>query len=769
MKIAVIDKCPSNNKYEKYFDFDFDLYHLASVKLQKVLKKDVDIQINTDDYDYIILIGSEAVKNYTKASVTDHAGTLVDGKYIPMTNPAVMIFRPEAKPAFERAIEQLTKILLGEVLIDREGDYKGIIDEEEAWEWVCDLEKDVAESGIVAVDTETTALYPRDGYVLGISLCAKLKKAAYISSDVISERIYEKLQKIFLLNKTVFHNSKFDLKMLEYHFGFKFREDYEDTILIHYLLDETQGTHGLKTLAIKYTKFGDYDAKLEEFKKQYCKTHKIKEADFTYDLIPFDIISEYAAMDTAVTLELYYLFKPIIEKNPKLNNVYNMLMIPGSTALKKLEETGIPLDVNRLKFAQITINKSIDDATKVLYAYKEVQELELARGESFNPNSVQQLRELLFDRLNLNPLHKLTSTGVQSTDAEVLESLEGQHPIVNSLLTIRKLSKIKNTYIDKLITELDKDGRIRTGFNLITTTSGRLSSSGKFNAQQIPRDEPRVKGSIKARPGYKIVSQDLATAEMYYAAVLSGDAKLMEVFSSGGDFHSSIAKMVFKLPCPVEDVKKLYGTERQAAKAVSFGILYGSGPQKVSDTVTKSSGVLFTVSEAKEVIEQYFDTFKKLRKWLDDSKAIIERDGYCYTSFGRKRRLKNVFSSDKGIASHEVRSGINAMVQALASDINLIAVIDTLKEVEAAKLDANVFMLVHDSIVAEVRDDHVDAYRSVLASCTQRDRGFSIPGQPIGIDQDVGEDYSFGDFDEAFGKEYAKFLEDPVSYIPAEG
>ena len=119
-----------------------------------------------------------------------------------------------------------------------------------------------------------------------------------------------------------------------------------------------------------------------------------------------------------------------------------------------------------------------------------------------------QLRTLLFDILRLNPLHKLTSTGAQSTDAEVLESLEGQHPIVESILTVRKLGKIKNTYIDKIIPELDRDGRLRTGFNLTSTTSGRLSSSGKFNAQQIPRDEARVKGAICAPEGYTLVSQD---------------------------------------------------------------------------------------------------------------------------------------------------------------------------------------------------------------------------------------------------------------------
>lgn len=174
-----------------------------------------------------------------------------------------------------------------------------------------------------------------------------------------------------------------------------------------------------------------------------------------------------------------------------------------------------------------------------------------------------------------------------------------------------------------------------------------------------------------------------------------------------------------------------------------------------------------SVGEAKDVIEQYFNTFKTLRKWLDTCKAQIERDGFCYTSFGRKRRLKNVFSSDKGIASHEVRSGINAMVQALASDVNLVAVIDVLKEIKRYNLDAKVFMLVHDSIVAEVREDQVDIYRSILAECTQRNRGFSIDGFPIGIDQEVGDDYSFGKFDKKFGEEYAKFLADPVSYIPA--
>lgn len=193
--------------------------------------------------------------------------------------------------------------------------------------------------------------------------------------------------------------------------------------------------------------------------------------------------------------------------------------------------------------------------------------------------------------------------------------------------------------------------------------------------------------------------------------------------------------------------------------------MYGSGAQKVAETVTKG-GTPMTVSEAREVIEQYFNTFKGLKKWIENTKKQIERDGYCYTSFGRKRRLKNVFSSDKGIASHEVRSGVNACIQSICSDINLIATIDVLKAIKTYKLDAKVFMLVHDSIVAEVREDQVDEYKAILKSCTQKDRGFSISGFPIGVDQDVGDDYSFGKFDDKFGEEYAKFLADPISYIP---
>lgn len=178
--------------------------------------------------------------------------------------------------------------------------------------------------------------------------------------------------------------------------------------------------------------------------------------------------------------------------------------------------------------------------------------------------------------------------------------------------------------------------------------------------------------------------------------------------------------------------------------------LYGSGAAKVSQTVSKATGESYPVRQAQDDIDAYFKKFNKLKRWLDSRKDFIESNGFTYSFFGRKRRLENVFSTDKGIAAHEVRSGINSEIQSLASDINLLAAIETQQECERLNLDAKIFMLVHDSIVALVREDQVDAYCELLKICTQQDRGCSISGTPIGVDQDVGDDYSFGDFETTY-------------------
>ena len=759
-KIAIIDKAPSKNNYSNYFEFEYDLYHMSSVPITKLLKKDVDLVVDLEPYDLVILVGSEAAKEYAKvSSVTNYAGQLMHDKFVCITNPAMLHFKPEGKPDFQRSVDRIHKYIEGTIgNASATGDYKGIIDTKEAIRYLTEAYENA--EGFVTMDTETTALYPRDGYVLGLSLSYKEKQGAYISTDCLDSVCTDLLEKIIEKYDIVFHNMKFDIKMIEYHIGLKFnRSRVHDTMLMHYALDEND-SHGLKQLALKYTEYGDYDAELDEFKKEYCSSHGMLVEDFTYDLIPFDIIAKYAAIDTAVTYSLFNKFWPNLQKNTKILSVYKNILVPGTLFLMDMEEVGIPIDRDRMVAAEHYLDDQISAAKQEVYNFQEVKLFEQDSGIIFNPNSVQQLRKVLFDYVKLTPTGKKTGTGAISTDAEVLEQLSEEHPLPAAILKVRQLGKIKNTYVSKILPELDKDGRIRTNFNLIFTTSGRLSSSGKFNAQQIPRDNPIIKGCIKAPPGYKIVSQDLTTAEMYYAAVLSNDKNLQQVFISGGDFHSTIAKMVFDLICEVEDVKTLFGAMRQSAKAISFGILYGSGPQKVSDTVSKSTGEYYGLDRAKQDIKSYFEKFNKLKKWLDSRKEFIEANGYTYSFFGRKRRLVNVFSSDKGIAAHEVRSGINAEVQSLASDMNLFGAMDTANEIAAKGLDAKIFMLVHDSIVALVKEEQVEEYCAILKKNTQKDRGCSIKGCPIGVDQEVGDDYSFGKFD----KQYL-LTGDRLSYI----
>ena len=751
-KIALIETTPSSTDFHKWFEFDFDRFALCSdSSKKKILKRDVDIDIDIDEFDWVILIGSEAFKMYTKlSSITAYNGKLVDDKFLPLMNPSIIRFKPDAVKPFEEAVESIKGYISGELKQEKlpEEDCYGITDSKELSRYLIEARDHPCE--YVALDSETSALYCRDGYMLGFSMSYKSEHGVYVDCECIDSVCEALMQQIFDKKIVVFHNAKFDMKWFEYHFGFKFPR-YEDTMLMHYMFDEQPGTHGLKQLALKHTPYGDYERPLGDFIDNYRKQHGILKESFSYDLIPFEIMKDYAAMDAVVTFMLYEKMKKAIITNKKLNWVYENILLEGCTFLKEIEENGVPFDEDRLRSAQAVMTVDIQKAIDKLYEYPEIVEYEKQKGSPFNPNSTLQLREVLFDCLKLTPTGKKTGTGADSTDAEVLGQLAEEHPVPALILEIRQKVKIKSTYLDKIIPNLDMDSRLRTNFNLHGTTSGRLSSSGKLNMQQLPRDNPTVKGCIKARPGYKIVAMDLTTAEVYVAAVLAGDKNLQNVFKSGGNFHSTIAKQVFKLPCEVEDVDKYYSDKRQQAKAVTFGIMYGAGPSKISWQVTKDSGKEFSVGEANRVISDYFASFSDLKKWLTVSQESIKMNGHIYSLFGRKRRLENAKSKDKAIASHEVRSGINFLVQSVASDINLLGGIDMQKYIVKSGMDAKIFALVHDSILAEVREDLVDEYSAKLKECIQRDRGCSIPGAPVGCDFEIGEDYSMGKWEKFYG------------------
>lgn len=755
-KIALIETKPSRIDYVDRFDgaFEFDRYALCSDGTKKkVLKKDVDIEIDIDAYEWIIVIGSESLKYFTSVnSITEYSGRCVDDKFLPAINPAMLAFKPEAKPLWEKTKSNISQYIAGTLKLETLDTDKcyGIDNSEDLDKFLMDAIKHP--NKFVAVDTETTGLYPRDGYVLGISMSYEKDHGAYIDTSIINEHHEKLFQKLFNEKIVVFHNAKFDLAMLEYHFGFKF-PNFEDTMLLHYCLEENPGTHGLKQLAMEYTPYGDYEKPMHDWIDGYRKTHGILKNDFQWDVIPFDVMKIYAAMDAVVTLLVFEKVYPAVKGNPKLLKVYNNILVPACRFLTDVQDIGVPFDAERLYKGTSLMQEDIDKAVKELYEFDSVKTFERIKQKEFNPNSTVQLRELLFDFVGLEPTGKKTGKGAHSTDAEVLGKLALKHEIPNHILAIRKKSKIKNTYLDKILPQLDRDGRLRTGFNIHSTTSGRLSSSGKMNMQQIPRDNPIVKGCIRAKEGNKIVAMDLTTAEVYVAAVLAKDESLMNVFKSGGNFHSSIAKLVFNLPGTVDEVTEHYSTERQAAKAVTFGIMYGAGARKISEQVTKDSGKYFSVNQAQEVIDDYFKEFHKLRAWIDHSSKFIRDNGFIYSHFGRKRRLPNVRSDNKGVASHEVRSGLNFLVQSIASDINLLGAIDTHSWIKQNNFDKDmrIFALVHDSILAEVKEDRIEEYSEGVQKFVQIDRGISIPNCPVGCDFDIGDDYSFGKYEKKYG------------------
>lgn len=789
IKIAVVQKCPSRVDYEKQFGLNINsVYNLSSTKVSRLLKRDVDLIIHKteedyqdnpcgfypNNYDYVILVGSEAVKEFsTKTSVTDFTGKLVEGKggyqnYIASISPAMLAFKPEHKPVFDQTVKNIHKIISGIEETMREKEYEFYRETSEIIEYLSKVYNN-PQYEVVGLDTETSALAPRDGYLLGVSMSHRPDQGVYMDADAFDQTCINLLQKIIDTREIVLHNAKFDMHFLTYHFLIMFhhREGHiHDTLIMHYLLDERQGTHGLKSLAMKYTDLGDYEADLDTFKKEYCSANGVKTSEFTYDYIPWDIIKIYAAKDTDATLQLFNKFYPIICANEKLKKCYETLMLPGLHILTKMEDRGVPVSKLRLEAARELLTNELLEIEKDLWTYPEVKALEAEQGAIFNPNSVVQLRKLLFDHVGLQPTGKLTGTGAISTDVEVLRELGQVHPIPKLILKIRQKSKLRNTYIDKLLPVIDRDQRVRTSFNLTSTTSGRLSSSGRFNMQQLPRDNPLIKGCVVAPEGYKIVALDLTTAEIYYAAVLSEDKAMQQVFINMNtnpdkypDFHSNIAHMVFGLKCEPSEVKKKFPALRQAAKAISFGILYGSGPAKVAESVNSAlleegQAATCDINQAKEYINIYFSKFPKLKKWINDCHNQIKHNGFIYNFFGRKRRLLNVHSADRGVAAGEVRSGFNAIIQSVSSDHLLLGASDADKEILDKGLDIEIFALVHDSIVAVVREDLVEDFVEIVTRNIQKDRGCSIPDTPIGLDSDSEKggspDYSCGKLQKMF-------------------
>lgn len=721
---------------------EYDIHFLCSDNKEKILKKDIDMDMSIlNDYKLICPIGAESLK-YTAGitGITKYNGVHLEKKYLPIMHPNLIIFKPQYEEEIVKAFNKIPDILSDENFgktIDK--DYR-IIDNE--FEFECYLSK-LKEADTIVVDIETSSLSPRKGHVLGIALSTKINEGIYILSDVIDASFNEEtdecpLHEIFRNKHCVLHNAKFDIGFLKFEYGFDF-PSFDDTMLLHYCLEEAVGTHGLKPLALRFTDLGDYERELDDYKKTFARKNKIKLEDFNYGMLPVDILGPYACRDADATFQLYEKFKPLVANNQRFNKLYTEILQPAIRAMMTLENNGGPIDVEALEALDESYAIDIEECQNEIFLHDAVQRFERIYEKTFNPNSTMQLRDLFFSILKLKPTKK-TATGAWSVDKEVLQDLE--HPLAEAVLDLREKNKLRGTYIANILKGIDKDKRLRSGFNIQGTTSGRLSSSGVLNYQNIPRDNKDIKKMFKARPGFTIVQGDLGTAEVYYAAALSGDRFLQKAFIDKLDFHSYIAKQIFNLPCEINEVKTVFPEKRQHAKAITFGIMYQAGPAKVAETAEVQ------IAEARMFINKYFKEARDLKRFIDNSNIFIENNSYIYSFFGRKRRLPESRSENKGVAKHAIRSGVNFLVQSVASDINLFGVIELIKWIEEENIGNQIipFTVVHDSIVSEVKNELIDDYICKVKNFIQKDRGCSIEGCPIGMDFEIGP--SWGELEE---------------------
>lgn len=746
-KITLIFASEAQGKKEIFNSFlnteKIDLHYLCSESKPKILKKDVDLNFDIlNNYKLICPVGAEALKYVCgKTGITKYNGILVENKYIPIIHPSLLEFRPQYKEDIARACNKIKELENSLDDLKSPSDYKDhrhITTEEEFEEY---LYNSLIPSTEIVIDIETTSLSPKTGNIIGVAFSTKPHEGIFVDSnivkkfvDILQEKILNDINKVI-----IFHNGKFDMRFLMEEFGFTFL-DFEDTILLHYILDETLGSHGLKDLALKFTDLGDYDSELQEYKKSFCRKNKIKLDSFNYGMLPIEILAPYACKDGDSTMQLFHKFRPLVKKRDSFEKLYQGLLKPVTKALMVLEDNGGPIDYEKVCSVDEEYQIDIEECINELRLDPDVQRFERIYSKTFNPNSTAQLSTLFFELKGLTPV-KTTATGNLSVDKEVLTELD--HPMAELILEMREKVKLRGTYIANILNGIDFDYRLRSGFNITGTTSGRLSSSGIINYQNIPRDNKDIKKFFKARKGYKIVQADLGTAEVYVAAVLSEDKFLQQAFIDKVDFHSYIAKQIFNLPCEIHEVPKKFPQFRQHAKAITFGIMYQAGPATIASTADVS------FREAQQFIKKYFNEADMLEKWINSASSFIANNAYIYSFFGRKRRLPESRSPNKGVSKHAIRSGVNFLVQSVASDINLFALIDSIDWIIKNNLREEIipFTVVHDSIVAEVKEDLVEeVWVPVLGGYMQADRGIMIPDTPIKVDFEIGP--SWGELEE---------------------
>ncbi|AFN75804.1 DNA polymerase I [Melioribacter roseus P3M-2] len=589
--------------------------------------------------------------------------------------------------------------------------YKLITTEKEAVKLADKLSK----TELFVFDTETDSLDIFNANLAGVSFSVKPGEAWFVAvnperakeelfASELTDRIpVEKFVEIFkpLFGneniKKVCQNGKYDIAIMRT-YGIEVKNFYFDTMLASYVIDPDQ-KHGMDELSAKYLQYKPIP--LIELIGSKKTPEKIFEADLNK-------LAEYSCEDADITFRLYRILDDILKKE-KLEKVAYEIEFPLVPVLEDMERTGVKIDVESLNEFSKELEIKLQSISKEIFSYSE---------EEFNINSTQQLQKVLFDKLKL-PQTTKTKTGY-STDAKSLESLRGSHPIIELILEYRQIAKLKSTYADSLPNLINpKTGKIHTTYNQTVVSTGRLSSNDP-NLQNIPirsdLGKEIRKAFIPSSDGNIILSADYSQIELRIMASISGDENLIAAFEQGEDIHRRTAAMVFKV-APEEVTADM----RRKAKEVNFGILYGLGPFGLKNRLGISQ------AHAKEIFENYFNSFKKVKQFMDESIEKARQKGYAETLTGRRRYLKNINSKNRTIRQFEERVAINMPIQGTAADMIKLAMIKIFKELNDRNSKTKMILQVHDELVFDMPKKELTELKPVIKNLMETAMPLNVP------------------------------------------
>ncbi len=552
------------------------------------------------------------------------------------------------------------------------------------------------ELGWVAVDTETTGLNEMIADLVGISLCVEAGEACYIplthrdgaaddlfGSDALAEGQMPLDEALTLLKPMledpsilkIGQNMKYDAKIFA-RYGVNVAP-IDDTMLMSYAMHGGEHGHGMDTLSERYLSHTPIPI------KPLLGSGK---SAITFDKVPIDEATAYAAEDADITLRLWKLFKPQLHQ-VQVTTVYETLERPLVPVLKEMEMQGIKVDRDVLSRMSNTF------AQKMAGLEAEIHEL---AGETFNVGSPAQLGEILFDKMGLEG-GKKGKTGKYSTGADILEDLATEHELPRRVLDWRQLSKLKSTYTDALQTHINPDtGRVHTSYSITGANTGRLASTDP-NLQNIPvrtEEGRRIREAFIAEPGNVMVSLDYSQIELRILAHIADIPALKQAFADGLDIHAMTASEMFDVP-----LDEMTPDIRRQAKAINFGVIYGISGFGLARNLR------IPRAEAQGFIDRYFERFPGIRAYMDDTVAFAKEHGYVQTLFGRKIHTPEINAKGPH-AGFSRRAAINAPIQGTAADVIRRAMVRMPDAING--LPAKMLLQVHDELLFEVAEDAVE-------------------------------------------------------------